>query len=468
MTIPAFPTLDAPVRYWAEQRPQACALACADQQLSFLELAQAMDASAGQLRQARAPAVVWAEGATPLSQLVHFLGIIASGRCAAIADPAWPGIVRSQVEALVPQTSADLTAPSPETPFYIGFTSGSTGLPKGFRRHHASWIASLQAGLDAFGPATLGRVLSPGSLSHSLFLFGALQGLWNGAGAILQARFSAGQALDLLAAGAAECLVAVPSQLLLMLGQARRRQRMPLEQLRQVQISGARWMRERTPELRAVFPQAQIIEFYGASETSYIAWMEADEHAPWDVVGRPFPSVELDVRGAPAPGEPGLLYVRSPMLFIDYAGSADDASAALRDGDWLSVRDVGWLDADGWLHLAGRQMRMIVTKGKNLFPDEIEQRLQAHPDILAASVQAVPDALRGAVPVALLQLAPGARPSAASLAAWCQATLEQYKLPRRYLAVAAWPQTASGKHDHKALARMLADEGGTTCLTPIP
>jgi len=85
--------------------------------------------------------------------------------------------------------------PSPETPFYIGFTSGSTGLPKGFRRHHRSWAETFRITLQTFGPVAGGRVLAPGRMSHSLFLFGALLGLWSGGGTSVQSRFSAGRTL---------------------------------------------------------------------------------------------------------------------------------------------------------------------------------------------------------------------------------------------------------------------------------
>ncbi|MDO4231249.1 MAG: hypothetical protein Q4D19_03865, partial [Lautropia sp.] len=77
---------------------------------------------------------------SPLTLLTDFLGIIATGRCAAVADPDWPASIRQRIAACLPQQAHDDGAPiSPEASFYIGFTSGSTGLPKGFRRSHRSW-----------------------------------------------------------------------------------------------------------------------------------------------------------------------------------------------------------------------------------------------------------------------------------------------------------------------------------------
>jgi len=125
-----------------------------------------------------------------------------------------------------------------------------------------------------------------------------LLGLWTGAGVVVQEQFSAPAALGTLASGQTPCLVAVPSQLLLMLEWAQHRRLPPVRGVRLILISGARWTRSRTPELQALFPDARIIEFYGASETSFIAWTESHPDLPDAMVGQPFDTVDLEVRGA--------------------------------------------------------------------------------------------------------------------------------------------------------------------------
>ena len=169
-------------------------------------------------------------------------------------------------------------------------------------------------------------------------------------------------------------------------------------------------------------------------------------------------------------GTPGLIWVKSPMLFMDYVNQAD-ATAALRAGDWLSVRDMGHLDASGLLHLCGRENRMLVTQGKNLFPEEVEQRLLAHPAVAQASLQGRADALRGSSVHAVLQWQGDAPAGAQQLAAWCREALEPFKTPRHWwLWKGDWPQTASGKTDHGAIARALADTpvGASPLLEPWP
>ena len=102
---------------------------------------------------------------------------------------------------------------------------------------------------------------------------------------------------------------------------------------------------------------------------------------------------------------------------------------------------------------------MIVTQGKNLFPEEVEAVLERHPAVAAASVFGVPDPLRGARLVAAILPTGGASPEADTLANFCRAHLPAFKVPRRYLLRPEWPRTAGGKTDHA----LLAVEGAAAC-----
>jgi acyl-CoA synthetase (AMP-forming)/AMP-acid ligase II len=337
-------------------------------------------------------------------------------------------------------------------------------------------------------------ILAPGRISHSLFLFGMLLGLYTGAGMAIQNKFSASHTLATLQAGQHPCLVAVPSQLIMLMNWACHRRIPPVPQVRLILISGARWMRQHTADLQNLFPNARIVEFYGASETSFIAWKEAREPASAETVGRPFANVELQIRPidtqALSTSRPqtetkethaqttpsGVIYVRSPMLFMNYVGAQHDPTAAVRDGDWLSVGDMGYINAQGHLCLSGRQNRMIVTQGKNLFPEELENLLATHPRIAIASVHALPDEVRGSQVVAVLQPSQkGAQatctdaqatfskaltpfPDAHALSKWCQQHTEAFKVPRQFWLCESWPLTASGKTDHTQIAQALMQQ----------
>jgi len=445
-----FPTVAAPIAYWAGQQGHRMALDSGERRLSFEALAGAVRTRAAVIAAENGPAIRWVQDSgSQIDRLIDFCAIVETGRAAAVADLEWPAQLRRRVETALIQERGTPGQPEPGSAFYVGFTSGSTGLPKGFSRDHRSWTESFRICLSEFGEAAALTIVAPGSLSHSLFLFAMLLGIWTGAGVHLQDRFSPRLCMEALETVAACCLVVVPSQLLLVMDAAERRGR-PVRGVRLILISGARWMRSETPRLRALFPEARIVEFYGASETSFITWIESSPDLPDTVVGRPFANVDLAIRGAVQDGEPGLIFVRSPMLFTGYA--LGDDGGLVRDGAWISVRDKGFLDADGRLHLVGREGRMIVTQGKNVFPEEVEAILERHPAVAAASVLGLRDPVRGLKIAALVQPRPGAPLDPEALACFCREHLPSFKVPRQYFVRDDWLRTAGGKTDHARLA----------------
>ena len=471
-----------PLAHWAEHRPDVIALENETQSWTFAQLHREVLLRSARLVAQCAPEMVLLDAnQSTLERLVDFLAVIHSGRCAAVADPDWQPDVRQRIESWLPTEPSTLKEAQPTAAFYTGFTSGSTGMPKGF---NATTVVTESFRVACrTSPVVAQRTLAPGRISHSLFLFGAMQGIWYGCGAVVKEKFSASRCMSTLAKSHTPCLVAVPSQLLLMLQWAQHRKLAPMEAMELITISGARWMRAHTPALRALFPRARIIEFYGASEASFVAWMEADEHSSPQAVGRPFSNVDIDIRPstdhsltdpASSQGDDGLIYIRSPMLFMDYVVDAHDPTAVLRDGDWLSVRDMGHIDERGMLCLAGRQSRMIVTQGKNLFPEEVENLLASHPAIAQVSLHGQADALRGMQVQAVVQWKEehaAQPPSALQLNQWLRERTEAFKVPRQWWACAQsqsqsqWPQTASGKTDHSKLAKALLTSAATASPT---
>ena len=195
-----------PLEHWARQRPDAMALQSEAGQWSFAALHAAVLQRSAALVAGQAPEMLLVDtggSASTVDAIVEFLAILHSGRCAAVADPDWPDAVRSRIEGWLPTAPSALAEATATGAFYTGFTSGSTGLPKGFMRHHRSWTESFRVCLQDFGPVAAQRTMAPGRISHSLFLFGVMQGLWCGEGAVVQERFSAARCLASLARGEA-------------------------------------------------------------------------------------------------------------------------------------------------------------------------------------------------------------------------------------------------------------------------
>jgi len=140
----------------------------------------------------------------------------------------------------------------------------------------------------------------------------------------------------------------------------------------------------------------------------------------------------------------GKVWVKSPYLFVGYAGGS--GTADWRDG-WLSVGEVGRLK-ERYLILRGRAGRMVTVADQNVFPDEIEALLQAMPGITRAAVLPVPDPLRGTVLVAMLQ---GDQSAHEATQAALRTELGPLKSPKALIWLENWPMLPSGKTDLRAL-----------------
>jgi O-succinylbenzoic acid--CoA ligase len=162
--------------------------------------------------------------------------------------------------------------------------------------------------------------------------------------------------------------------------------------------------------------------------------------------------VRIFAEGGDLPaGSPGEIVVRGPTVMRGYLHDADASTRALRDG-WLYTGDVGYLDADGGLHVLDRRDDLVVSGGENVYPAEIEAVLLEHPSVLEAGVTGLPDADLGARVVAWVVLAPGAQFDVGALQRHCRTRLAGFKQPREFRVVDALPRTASGKLQRRRLA----------------
>lgn len=352
------------------------------------------------------------------------------------------------------------TAAIDDRPFYVGFTSGTTGRPKAFVRTHDSWLRSFAASAQEFAIGAGDIVLAPGPLAHSLTLYAAVEALAQGATVDLLPRFDAVAALDRLRQASATVLVAVPTMLKTIADAASADDAgADFAALRLVISSGAKLSPVLLDRLVALFPRAEIVEYYGASELSFVALRSSRAGAPPDSVGRPFRGVELSIRrpdsGEAAAGEVGLLWVRSGMICTGYLAPVDDTGFRTHDG-WATVGDCAWRDAAGWLYLAGREQDMIITGGLNVYPAEVEAVLRTLRGVIEAAVFGVADPDWGERVCAVL-VGPGAgHLRRDAVQAQCRTVLAPHKLPRRVLVAPALPLTPSGKLARAELRRQVS------------
>lgn len=311
-------------------------------------------------------------------------------------------------------------------------TSGSTGIPRRIRRTQASWIASFEVNVRLFGLGPGRRVGIPGQLVQSLALYGAIETLHLG-GELhpLDGLRPDHQAQEIRTKGI-DMLYASPVQLRLIAEAG-----ILLPSLRLVLCGGARLDPATRDLVATVAPGANLCEFYGAAEASFITLSDAD--TPTESVGRAYPGTEIDILD-------GEIWVRSPYLFQSYAG--DPGPARWRDG-WLSVGEFGRLE-DGYLYLHGRAGRMVTVADQNVFPEAVESFLLSLPGVTRAAALARPDPRRGHVIEAFVT---GGDTDAVLSA--CRNQLGPLAAPRRIHRIAEWPLLPSGKTDLAALERAL-------------
>jgi long-chain acyl-CoA synthetase len=167
----------------------------------------------------------------------------------------------------------------------------------------------------------------------------------------------------------------------------------------------------------------------------------------------------LDEDGRPLPADHvGEVAVRSPTAMTEYWRDPAQTAAVLADG-WVHTGDLGYLDEDGYLHLAGRQKDAVVTGGETVHAVEVENALASLPAIVEAAVVGLPDATWGEAVTAVIVPRPGAELTPAAVIAHCRARLPGYKCPKRVLFVDRLPKNGVGKVQKVELARLYGGTG---------
>ncbi len=457
----------------ATSHPEALALLCGHDTLNWRDLHDAVERLASVIA-AHTPA----QGSVALTfdnnvtQLAGLLATARAGRRAMVFDAAWPRPLHDTVMAactpdfvlphaasineLIAALGGDSTAiASPPLPdaslaFYVGFTSGSSGVPKGYERSHASWLSSFDFSAAEFAINAQDRILAPGGLVHSLHLYGAVHALHCGAQTHIMASFRPRSALERITAHAITVLYATPTQIDMLIASALASNTV-CPSVRYILIGGAKWDETTHAALSTIFPAAEVCEFYGASETSFITLSRRRDHPPAGSVGRAVHGVEIEIRddeGTPQPsGESGTIWVRSAMLFDRYV-CGGETSETQRNGAWLSIGDTGWLDAQGFLFLNGRRTRMLVSSGVNVYAEEIERALRTCDSVRDAAAFGLTDTRRGQrIVAAIMPTDPALPPPTDSLLKHCRDTLSAAKSPKHFHIITDWPLTPGGKTD---------------------
>jgi long-chain acyl-CoA synthetase len=301
-----------------------------------------------------------------------------------------------------------------------------------------------------FGIGPESRCLISAPLYHSApssyAMFAAARGAW----LRIEPRFDAAATLAAIERHRVTHLYLVPTMMhrLLRLPEEVRR-RHDLSSLRFVLTTGAPCPVQ-TKRAMIEWWGPVVHEAYAASELGYVTVIDSDEALSHPgSVGRPVGEARLrivDDTGAECPvGTPGRIYARQPAYpDFTYVNQPEARSQAERDG-LVSVGDVGFVDADGYLYLCDRASDMVLSGGVNIYPAEIEAALASLPGIADSAVFGVPDEEYGEALLAAIEMLPGAQASADAVRRHLVERIAGFKVPRRIEFHAALPREETGK-----------------------
>jgi acyl-CoA synthetase (AMP-forming)/AMP-acid ligase II len=333
----------------------------------------------------------------------------------------------------------------------IVFTSGTTGAPKGVQLSHhqlmrSYWTWSGIGGLK-FGDKYL--VITP--FSHGFGLnAGIIASALRGMCMIVLDFFEPERTLSLIRRHGIN-VMGGPPNLFARLMDLPEVAANPPTSLRVAFLGAASVPMEVLRRCRSVLGIERVINAYGLMEACVVSMTRADDLP--DVIagttGRALPDVEVrvvDAAGADmAPGAAGEILVRSYGIMKGYWRDPAQTAASLTPDSWFHTGDIGVTDVDGNITIVDRKKDMFICGGFNAYPAEIENLLLKIDGLSAVSVVAVPDTLRGEVPVAFVVPAANSGVGPDTVLTWAKRNIASYKVPRQVHVVSALPLNANGK-----------------------
>jgi long-chain acyl-CoA synthetase len=338
----------------------------------------------------------------------------------------------------------------PQDLFSIGYTSGTTGAPKGAMLSHRAVYTSTALTATLHVRHQGERVVSALPFPH---VYGnvVLQACFLvGMTLITTARFAAEWALDAIARHQATMFEGVPTMYYYMLGH-QALSTTDFSSLIRCTVGGQNLPANKHDEITDAFG-CPLLELWGMTELAGPALTHSPYiQGPAGSVGQVMPGLEVRIVSDADPtldlpqGEAGEMLVRGPTVMSGYFGKVDASAQTLLAEGWLRTGDIACVDRNGYVWIVDRLKDMIITAGYKIYPAEIEQVLSAHPDVAMAAVVSLQDELKGEIAKAFIVPTPGVQLDESQILDYCRRELATYKVPKSVEFVNSLPTTPSGK-----------------------
>jgi acyl-CoA synthetase (AMP-forming)/AMP-acid ligase II len=353
-------------------------------------------------------------------------------------------------EALV-ETGVDVEPIEPSdlaACFFQGYTSGTTGFPKGCVNPHREFLDCIRRIATIYSVTERDREIVAAPLFHAAPAIFALVQLYRGGTVIVTNDSSPGNVFRLIDQHRATWAFMVPTMWASMVT-SKEIEEFDLGSLRLLLSGGSPLLTHTKEAILQRLSEAELNEFYGGTEVGLVTNLgPADQRRKVRSVGRPVIGLYVELRddnGNPVPqGEVGEIYIGGSIVIREYHNNPK-ATAAARRGEFFTLGDMGRFDEEGYLYIVDRKKDMIISGGENIFPNDIEEVLYQHPAVSMAAVVGAPDPKWGEVVVAAVTLRPGHSVGEAELLAHCKASLSSFKVPKKIEFRTHMPVSSFGK-----------------------
>lgn len=390
-----------------------------------------------------------------LPRFSHIENVVTFGPEVAGADASFAGLLGDSSPLPPPSEPADDEAA------VIAYTSGPAFDPRGVVLTHSSM--TTEAEISGEGFVQTDRDIVPVfalPLHHAAGLtIVGLTSLYRGSTLVMMPGLSIPGLLDLIEREKATLFIGVPFVFSLLVSHAEQEGlKNDISSLRLCASGGSPLPVGVSQRFKELYGH-HIAQFWGLTEiTAHITVQPPDGSGVLGSIGRPLRGCEVEVvdeAGKMLPLEcTGEIICRGPLM-KGYYNKPEATAEVMKDG-WLYTGDIGHIDGDGNIFITGRKKDMIIPKGQNIAPGDIEMTLLQHPSVAEAAVLGMPDDQRGEIVVAVVRMKDRETATEHELKKLCIDGLANFKIPRRFIFVDFPLPSCDGRTDKQALRKLLS------------